>query len=223
MRYGINILVVLHCYTKEGTNTSIVNATKEEKKLLRKARLRKLLNSIRKLLNGIYTKTISGCIWLLHFFAYDVGADTTSIKKLPLATAICAPVLIAIISGYILDQSNLGAWLVLISVAYKFWLSEVEYSLYQKQFAINEKKPKPPANPHQTARGMFAFAAPLMFAYFALHYIYPEAVSMAGAKLSMGFVLLMLSFWQDLSAGLACVFEAEYPKNKIQHGKYTGD
>ena len=208
------------CYFKEGKNTRLVDATKEEKKLQRKATLKRILSNIR-------SKTISVCIFLLHFFAYDVGAEAASIRTLSLTIAICGPVFIAIISGFVLDHSNLGALLVLISVAYKFWLAEEEYRSYQQQFAGNGKNAKPPVNPHQTARGMFVFAAPLMFVYFVLQFIYPAEVSTTSVKLLKGSALLILSIRQDLNAGLACVFEAEYPKpnynmENIRRTKYYG-
>ena len=102
-------------------------------------------------------------------------------------------------------------------------LSEFEYESYRQQFVKNGKRSRPPANPHQTARGMYLLAVPFTAFIFFLHCIYVKEITLVGAKIIVGGIALLLSLWQDLSAGLVCVFEAEYPKTELQHGQYTED
>lgn len=177
---------------------------------------------IKRVLDTVCCKVTSCCAALLHFFSYEVPNVIPPKGFKSLVLMIIFPFLTLGISLFILDQTEIGLLLVLFSVLYKFILSEYEYDTYRKQFSINGNEPKPPVNPHQMARGAYLLAVPLIVIVFILHFIYQQEITLVGAKFTVGGIGLLLSLIQDLSTGVACVFEADYPQPDSQFGQYTG-
>lgn len=97
-------------------------------------------------------------------------------------------------------------------------MEEIAYASYKKEFIHGKKQLKLPANPHEVWQGIYIFAIPFILIVLGVQCLNPDEITQVGAYLYVGVIVLVISFLQDLCNGVACVFDAEYPKFKI--GRY---